>query len=272
MFVFGDVAGQYKAMVELLKKVPTGDFVCLGDPNDRGPDSKSVIEFLMSNGRTVHSNHAHVLTEAWKQSANSGAYPRYYEQDIVFHNGGLQTLTSYDVEWDKKIQFEYLMSRYGEKKVHFKESELHKLIPESHIKFLENCPMYIEHDKYIFTHAPLMQDLTLDQASDLGYGFANWNFDPISDRSLLWNRHQAKRANVHYPDKINIHGHNSSGKVKIFSVQYPKGLKVDNQTFKEYIDTHGTGDIFTICLDTSKGDKLTGLYLPTMELFEQEYI
>lgn len=278
MFVFGDVAGQYKTMIELLKKVPnenlfdTGNFVCLGDPNDRGSDSKSVIEFLMTNGKTVQSNHAHILTEAWKQSANPGAYPRYYQKDIVFYNGGIQTMTSYDAEWTKKIKFEHQMSRYGNIQVHFKESELYKIIPEAHIKFLEGCPMYIQHDKYVFTHAPIMQDLTLEDASRIGIGFDSFHSDPISDRSLLWNRHQPKRPNKHYPAMINVHGHNSSDKVKIFTTQYPKGLKVDNKSFQEYISKYGMSDIFTICLDTSKSGKISGLYLPTMELFEQEYV
>jgi hypothetical protein len=94
--VFGDVVGNELTLKALLAKMPQdAEALCLGDPNDRGPRSKQVIEFLMQNGRTVFSNHTHMFTEEWKQSAMPGAYPRYYDSNIFFGNGGEYTMKSY---------------------------------------------------------------------------------------------------------------------------------------------------------------------------------
>ena len=48
--VIGDIAGQFKALEALVKKMPKGDLICVGDLCDRGPQSKEVYDFVMERG------------------------------------------------------------------------------------------------------------------------------------------------------------------------------------------------------------------------------
>src|SRR5882757_8068391 len=94
--VIGDIAGNYKTMLALIAKMPPDATVLsLGDPNDRGPRSKEVIEWLMNNGKLVQSNHAHMMVDCWKQIMMPGAQPRYYDDGLWSANGGDKTVISY---------------------------------------------------------------------------------------------------------------------------------------------------------------------------------
>jgi hypothetical protein len=66
--------------------------------------------------------------------------------------------------------------------------------------------------------------------------------------SIIWNRWQPHRVDEY---DLQIAGHNSQWGLKRFS------------------DERGE---FAIGIDTSRTRILTGLHLPTMELFQQEYI
>lgn len=258
--VVGDIAGNFKTLQALLAKMPQdAELISLGDPNDRGPRSREVIEFLMSNGRTIQSNHAHMMTTEWRQQTTPGAYPRYYEAGLwPQSNGGMATVFSYVSDRDGYI------------------GRWENNIPEEHIRFLENCPMYIEEEGFIFSHAPIFGKDTLKNAYDLGTGFAFLGKpDFLSDFSLIWNRHVMKKPIPDLNGKISIFGHNSSDDVKVYSTKYPQGIHVFNsEGLKLQLDEN---EVYAICLDTSKPNyngtqKLTGLHIPTMELFYQEYI
>lgn len=265
--VVGDVAGQFLTLKALLAKMPQdAELLCLGDPIDRGPRSKEVIEFLMTNGKTVNSNHAHLMVEAWEQSAMPGAYPRYYEKGIWFQNGAIATMTSYDDKWVEKIDFQTYRNSF-DMLIRYDEPKLCAIIPREHIQFLKNCPMYIETDKFAMTHAPLDSKMSLDEASRLGGGFDE-DHDYISDRSLLWNRYVSNKPNPKLNGKINLFGHNASDEIKAYTPKYPNGIKLTPDEFNSFDKT----TIYAICLDTSSAKVLTGLHLPTMTLYKQEYI
>lgn len=269
----GDVAGQYLTLKALLDKMPKdAELMCLGDPVDRGPRSKEVVEFLMKNGKTVNSNHAHLMTEAWKHSAMPGAHPRYYQYDIWFYNGAIQTMSSYDPDWMTKMGFQSSQSMYNTV-LGFDESKLYPMIPKDHITFLQNCPMYVKSENFAFTHAPVRQNLSLEQASDIGTGFFGINHDYKSDASVLWNRYVPDRVNPKLEGLVNVFGHNSSDKPKLFTTQYPSGIKITSQDqLTELWDMRVDHPVYAICLDTSSAKILTGLHLPTMTLYTQEYI
>lgn len=254
--VVGDIAGQYNTLQALLNKMPKdADLISLGDPCDRGPQSKEVIEFLMKTGQTVNSNHAHMMTEAWDFSKNEPQYKiRYYEHGIWISNGGSETIKSYQLNEEDK------------------NKKLSELIPEDHINWLKSCPLYIRSDKFVFTHAPLHSQLSLEEASKLGTGFV-MKYDPESSSSLLWNRFVGESPHKFLNGEINIFGHNSSDRVKVYSTKYPHGIKVENQEqFHSILNDRDTFPVYGICLDTSGAKILTGLHLPTMTLYSQEYL
>lgn len=254
--VVGDLEGRIKTLKALLDKMPKdAELLSLGDVNDRGPSTKELIEFLMKNGETVQSNHGHMMVEAWKHSAMPGCYPLYYALDIwPEHNGGMDTLRSYaPPDWLGTT------------------TKFHEYIPESHIKFLENCPPYIESDDYIMSHAPIRGNASADEACDLGLGF-NGPFNWAAETSIIWNRYVPEMPNAKLNGKINIFGHNSSNAVKVFTTEFRGGIKVDQDKFTEIWSKREKYPIFAIGLDTSGGKFLTGLHLPTLTLYHQEFI
>lgn len=258
--VVGDIAGNFLTLQALLAKMPQeAKLICLGDPNDRGPRSKEVIKFLMNDeknngGRTLQSNHAHMMTEAWDQRNSPHTKPLYYDLELwplMECNGGIATMRSYDVDW-------------------FKKKNISNVIPKEHIDFLKNCPLYIENEDFIFTHAPIEAKASVEERSNIGLGFAECNDDLTSRRSVLWNRYVPDKPQPKLNGKINIFGHNSSDDVKFYTTTYPNGIKVTQEDIPELLNDWES--VFAIAMDTSGGNKLSGLHLPTMTIYEQEYI
>lgn len=250
--IVGDLEGRLLTLQALLAKMPQdATLVSLGDICDRGSKSKETIEFLMKNGHTVQSNHTHMMLEACLQEIHGpGVLPLYYHRTVwPEFNGGMETMKSYDPDF-----------KLGDK--------LMKSIPMGHVQFLKNLPMWIETDKYVFTHAPLHPKFSLTDASDLGEGFMF--FDYHSENSLLWNRVVPEKPNKFLGGLINIFGHNSAEEVKVYTPQFPLGIKLTAEDFTEFMNNNQ--NVHAICLDTCRGKKLTGLHLPTMTIYQQEFI
>ncbi len=246
--VIGDIAGNYKTMLALIEKMPPDAVVLsLGDINDRGPRSKEVIEYFASGkGKLVQSNHAHMMVDCWKRVMMPGAQPQYYDDGIWSVNGGKETLLSY--------------------------GDSMSLIPESHIRFLEQCPMFIETPDFIMTHAPIPVDRSPEEASKLGHGFNVPFYDQDAEYSCIWNRWVPKRVNPQLNGKVNVFGHNASDMVKVWNEEFPGGIKTLPETFTKIWANREQCPIWAIDLDTSFGSGLTGLHLPSMQLYEQEFI
>ena len=222
MNIIGDVAGEFDTLMLLVDKMPEEEIILLGDLNDRGNDTPKVIQWCIDNNiRTIQSNHGHMMIDWYRNG-------KYYEDGIWAYNGGEATFRSYNYS-----------------------------VPETHIQYLEQCPMYIIHENYILSHAPLRKGYTLEELCDLGVSVNEMK----CDISLLWNRYVDK-----YKDGvINIFGHNSSDKVKIFNSTYPDGIKMPEGEVS-------LSDAFAVCLDSSSGKKLSGINLNNSTIYEQEYI
>jgi hypothetical protein len=255
--VVGDIAGNYLTLLALLDQMPKdAELICLGDPNDRGPRSKEVIEFLMKNGRTVQSNHAHMMTTEYRERANPRMAPRYYESGIwPESNGGSATMLSYTLE-------AYALH------------ELPRIIPEAHINFLEQCPIYIETDDYVMTHAPCRQNGTLQEMAELGTGFYHRHgMDFNSEYSLIWNRLVPHRPNPELGGRINLFGHNSSVRPKAYTTQYPDGKLIHIPSdWDDILATKEKYPIYAIGLDTSAAKFLTGFNTADLQFYTQQYI
>ena len=243
--VFGDLAGNKKTLDALLAKMPQDAIpLSLGDMNDRGPSSKDVIEFFRQNGKAVNSNHGHMFVD-WYKGNIDPTHEKFYEPGIFLGNGGRTTTPNYFTEEGSIFENPLL---------------------KEHIEYLENLPMYIETDKYFFSHAPLPMGRTKEQASNIGTGFYH-KYDSESDYSLLWNRYVPERPHPDLNGKLMVFGHNSSNMVKVFTPKFPFGKKIMPEELDEYLP-----EAYAMCIDTSGGKVLTGLHLPTMKLYQQEYI
>lgn len=204
--VFGDLAGRYNEMCSILSQAPKDiPIICVGDPNDRGPDSKKVIEFFMHPDRYLtQSNHATFIVDNYEDS-------KIYEDGLWLAQGGLQTMKSYGVHFDEDLRslqhyFLICVDGYGKEDQKFKDlvkyyrEEFAKVIPQSHIDFLKSSPMYIETDEVIITHAPINPIKKLEESIQWGRSkLQNWD---RADMNFIWRRDGTRRR-----DKIQIHGH-----------------------------------------------------------------
>jgi serine/threonine protein phosphatase 1 len=135
----GDIHGCLTALETLLDfaQVQSDDLIItLGDYVDRGPDSRGVIDLLISLGRqeqlvAIRGNHDFMMLEARRKNS---------ARDTWLALGGDATLKSYS------------------KKASLKD------VPDEHWQFLEHtCVNYYETPTHIFVHAGLWPELPLGE-------------------------------------------------------------------------------------------------------------
>lgn len=137
----GDIHGCYRSLQALeafAKFSPDDRLVTLGDYVDRGPDTKSVVEWLIDrhaggNLIALLGNHELMMLAAYKSDA---------DWQTCIDNGGNKTLASY-------------------------ETSLFSAIPKAHIEFIETQlrPFY-ETETHIFVHANFYADMSLADQPD----------------------------------------------------------------------------------------------------------
>lgn len=153
MNIIGDIAGQYDALVELLKKMPDDEPVSLGDMNDRGPDSKEVFDLFKDNGRAVLGNHEHMMLDFLTEG-------KYYDQGLWLNwNGGSPTMHSFGYS------------------------------AEEYIDYLKSLPLFIDEDNYLLTHAPINPAVSWEMFLDYGSS----SMDKRCPHSVLWNRGKPRK-------------------------------------------------------------------------------
>jgi hypothetical protein len=254
----GDAAGNFLTVQALLAKMPQDAFTLfLGDLNDRGPRTKQLIQHIIDNPDkmdSVDSNHGEMFVDFYKTQMLPGQHLPRYDAGVFLGNGGGKTLASY---------------RDGDTS----SALVCNLIPYSHIKWLDTRPMYRYNDKYFFSHAPIFIDHTFEKITSRGQGFYGFQRpDPVSRGNLLWNRYPYAGFHNEIGPKINIYGHNSRSKPVLFCKQYQNGIKItSNDQLKELLELNA-GQVWGIDIDTSSSSVLTGLHLPTMTIYQQDYI
>jgi hypothetical protein len=240
MNVIGDVAANYLTLLALLKKMPTDETILIGDFLDRGPRAKDLMEWLMKNGKALLGNHEHLCLDAYLNSLDPEmkSYKPYYKPGLwVENNGGDTTLKSYDPEFAKKL--------------------IHEIIPAQHIEYIKNLPLYQDLGQFFLSHAPKSPRSSPDECSKLGVGFHQSHKNHTEDRSLIWNRQRPRL----WPGKIQIFGHLSFEEVRYYSQKYQAGIR-----------RLPDDDVYAIAIDTSSANVLTGIHLPTMKIYQQEFI
>jgi hypothetical protein len=115
-------------------------------------------------------------------------------------------------------------------------------IPDEVLAWVERLPLYLEIAGCLVSHSFVHPGYTLEEVCDLGASSHDTRFD----RCILWNRDPPKRLRQY---RMQLAGHNS---------QF--GLR-------EFSDRKG---VFALCLDDSRHDRLTGLHLPSMEIYQVE--
>jgi serine/threonine protein phosphatase 1 len=142
-YAIADLHGRFdlfeKAMLHI-EATATGDYkiITLGDYIDRGPDSNKLISKLMEldakkwNIICLQGNHEAMMVESIVQNLS----PSWW-----IGNGGGTTLLS-----------------YGHPEVDSLGSVSYAYVPEDHIKWINQLPIYYETEKQVFVHAGVPDD------------------------------------------------------------------------------------------------------------------
>ena len=173
IIAIGDIHGcstALESLVTLIDPQPGDTIVALGDFVDRGLDSKGVLDQLIALKSRCHlvpilGNHDEMMLNA-----------RNGKDDFRFwmNCGGITALDSYG------------------------SSGRLDLIPDAHIRFLQQCVPYFETDTHFFVHANYRSDLRLEE---MGEHTLRW----LSLRDFVPSRHSSgKIAVVGHTPQSNI--------------------------------------------------------------------
>ena len=161
--VIGDVHGHYDTLIALLDAVsPTSSdkIYFLGDLIDRGPKSAQVVDLVMRNQfECLRGNHEEMLLDV----VGTGEVSVELYQSWLY-SGGHATVESYDSK-----------------------------IPQEHIDWIKNLPLYADLGDYWLVHAGVDPNIPLTQQCADQFCWIREDF------------HTSNRA--YFPDKLIITGH-----------------------------------------------------------------
>ncbi len=154
-YAIGDIHGCLDKVVRLIDKLnydPAADrLIFLGDYIDRGPDSKGVIDLMLTLRRDNASNiflmgnhEDNFLT--YIQACRSPAGASYWLKEPFFAGGGIATLQSY---------CPHMRGPY--------EAHLIETVPPDHLSFLTELQLYWTDEEYIAVHAGVRPGIPLKQ-------------------------------------------------------------------------------------------------------------
>lgn len=152
-FVFSDIHGRCFLLKQALKDAgfdaANSDHcvIGLGDYFDRGPESKEVMEYLMSlpNKVLLMGNHDLYLIEMIR---------RGWIAKHDAHNGVLETLASFNPDMTKAEIVEH------------QEKAIKTIVEAGILDFFKSMPYYFKTKQFIFTHAWLPNYIPFEQAPD----------------------------------------------------------------------------------------------------------
>ncbi|TPK92627.1 serine/threonine protein phosphatase [Mesorhizobium sp. B2-4-12] len=193
LYAIGDVHGRYDLLSAMHRRIeneleyaPSSDWriIHLGDYTDRGPESKSVIDFLIEAQKRDPRN----LMLAGNHDIGFLEFLDVPEPDGLFMgNGGIQTAQSYGVTLSAGNGW------FGRAEAALRQGHaaLVDAVPQSHIDFLRSLPFSVTFGDFFFCHAGIRPGVPLDQQSPA---------------DLIWIRDLFHHHSGLYP-KIVVHGH-----------------------------------------------------------------
>ena len=216
----GDVHGRYKELLLLIKKFPNYLIILLGDLQDRGKDSKKILDLILNNKNIIalKGNHEIFFLDFFKEEFN--------DTWLGFLNhGGIQTLLSY-IPQEKRKEKELVLLKsldslssyyytdefkntdnelldsnyYKENKeiidYHINQlKEIKKYVNSKYISLIEDLPSFYKGDDWLASHAPIYLD-SVEEALNLDFKFYS-------------SKMKASKKEVHQ-----IHGHTNELKIR----------------------------------------------------------
>jgi serine/threonine protein phosphatase 1 len=184
-WIIGDVHGMLRPLAPLLEEISRRDseaiFYFVGDYVNRGPDSRGVIELLLTlpDAKFIRGNHDDVLDHVL-HGVGYGDNPTHGDRFMLFQwflqHGLLQTLRSYGAT-DQHIS--RMITRRDQTAI----ESLNELFPEDHRTFIRELPAFIEDDDLFVIHGkwPMKEKGTPRQT-------LNDSSSPRRRHEVLWGR------------------------------------------------------------------------------------
>lgn len=197
IYVIGDIHGEIDLLEELHQKMladaadaPTTQIlqIFLGDYIDRGPDSKGVVDWLMSSPPAgwqrvcLKGNHETMVHDFLEDSQTLKRWQQL---------GASRTLQSYGVrlsDQKNKISAAALQADFARK------------LSKEHRGFYSDLPLFFEMGSYFFVHAGIRPDRPFEEQEEI---------------DLLWIRDEFLQSKLDF-GKIIVHGHTPVSRPKVF--------------------------------------------------------
>jgi len=122
-------------------------------------------------------------------------------------------------------------------------------LPEVLLDYLESLPLLIKEEGLIVTHAPIHSGLSIENLSSSDH-LENC---PLEE-SVIWSRENPVPREGYFQ----VFGHNGYQYRRAHF--FGKGFMIRSET------------AFAVCIDTVRGQLLSGIHWPTRQIFTQEYI
>ena len=223
VYAIGDIHGRLDLLTKMhetiardrsSRKAADWRVVHLGDYIDRGPDTRGVIDFLTA----ALAADKRMITLAGNHDAGLLEFLREPTKSIVFtDHGGDRTMQSYGVHLDPRSLADG-------------RDALARVLPESHLRFLQDLKLWVEFGDFFFCHAGIRPGVPLEMQ------------DP---RDLMWIRQEfLNHRGLH--DKIIVHGHTPSPHAEMMDNR----VNVDTAAFQ-------TGRLTALVIDGSEKQILT---------------
>jgi serine/threonine protein phosphatase 1 len=191
VYAIGDVHGRLDLLEDLLAHIredvaqhpsdSARSLIFLGDYVDRGPESRGVVDVVLSDllpgFSTVRlmGNHEEAMLSFLDGESDGLDWMSF---------GGLETLLSYGVPLRS-------LPDSGEA-VKALQAALIEAVPERHVAFFRNCLLHYSVGDYLFVHAGVRPGIPLEKQTQT---------------DLLWIRDDFLRVRVPLPGRVVVHGH-----------------------------------------------------------------
>ncbi|WP_372611869.1 metallophosphoesterase family protein [Aquicoccus sp.] len=203
IYAIGDIHGQHEMLLDALTRIEadggtTSPVVMLGDLVDRGPDSRAVLDTLISgiergrNWTVLMGNHDRMFLDFLETGALENPMVRSGLDWLDERLGGVETLASYGL--DPAMPARRL------------QKAAQQAVPREHKDFLAARPFYLERGPHLFVHAGIQPGVPLEAQSmdDL-----IWMREPFLSYSepfdwLVIHGHTAQKLPRHYGNRINL--------------------------------------------------------------------
>ncbi|MEM1077940.1 MAG: metallophosphoesterase [Pseudomonadota bacterium] len=197
----GQLRNAHRLIEEDRRRVrdPDAAVVHTGDLVDRGPDSRAVLDHLI-DGRAkgapwvvLLGNHDRMFLRFVRDGQPHDPAVRSGKSWLHPVLGGATTLASYGVEaQDGAFESAHKAAR--------------KAVPDAHLAFLADLPLWLENETHICVHAGLRPGIALDQQAeeDLLWIRDDFLLETADHGKLVVHGHTALKMPVFYGNRLNI--------------------------------------------------------------------